>query len=69
MPTCDLCHKSYVDLRILQEGGRPNICARCWGFKERMNAKRKKEKAEDDEHAERLRQNYLIRTGRTEMKP
>jgi hypothetical protein len=38
-------------------------------FEERMRKKREAEEKAEKEKAERLRQDYLRRTGRTEIKP
>jgi len=38
-------------------------------FEERMSTKRKQEEAEQEKLRARLREDYLRRTGRTEMKP
>lgn len=39
------------------------------GFKERMMDKELEEERQNAEESERLRRDYLRRTGRTEMKP
>ena len=38
-------------------------------WEDRMSDKEKREDEEEKERVEKLRQNYLTRTGRTEMKP
>lgn len=38
-------------------------------FETRMEEKKEKEKTQEEAEAEKLRQDYLQRTGRTELKP
>lgn len=47
----------------------PELQRKLKGWERRMKKKEKKEQEREEEKAENLRQDYLKRTGRKEMKP
>lgn len=53
----------------MSDDSNPSLQDMITAFEERMNKKREQEEIEQQKLRERLRNDYLKRTGRSEMKP